>query len=247
MAKIIAVVSGKGGTGKSTVSASLALALAASGSSVLAADLDIGLRSMDILLELENKIVFDIGDVLEKKCAVEDAMAAHSRYDRLKLLCAPVSMTKSFYIPSVTALLRKASSSFDYMILDLPAGLGLSVILARELADLVAVVTVPDIITMRDTRKTVDVILSNCKKPCRLIINKVCRETMTAGGVRDLDEVMDEVGIQLFGVVPWDPYINSRFTSLKGKESRGALTERVFAAMAERVNGRYVPILVNRA
>lgn len=238
MAKIIAVVSGKGGTGKSTVSASLSLSLAALGCRVLAVDLDAGLRSLDLLLNLQDRVVFDLGDVLAGRCALADAAVPHGRYAGLKLLCAQADPSASLDTPETAELLRRAAEGFDYVILDLPAGLSLSVRLARELADLAALVTVPDRVTVRDTKRTADALLEGCRKPCRLIINKVSRDTMIAGGLKDLDELLDEVGLQLFGVIPFDPFINAH-----GK-GRAALTQRVFDAMAQRVTGRYVPILI---
>lgn len=236
MAKIIAVVSGKGGTGKSTVSAALSLSLAATGCRVLAVDLDAGLRSLDLLLDLSDRVVFDLGDVLSGRCLFEDAAVSHGQYADLKLLCPPADPSVSLDTVQAAELLRGAAQGFDYVILDLPAGLSLSVRMARELADLITVVTVPDRITVRDTRTTVDVLLAGCKKPCRLIINKVGKETMLAGGLADLDELLDEVGVQLFAVVPFDPFVNAR--------GRKQLTQRVFDAMALRITGRYVPILI---
>ena len=244
MARIIAVVSGKGGTGKSTVAASLSVSLTSLGCSVLAVDLDVGLRSLDILLSLENKLVFDIGDILEGRCDIEHALVSHERYSRLKLLCAPPDASKTFSVPHVIDLIRGAAKGFDYVILDLPAGVGLSVIMARALADLVTVVTVPDLITLRDARKTVDVLLSNCRKPCRLIINKVCRENILAGGVKDLDEVLDIVGIPLLAVIPDDPFINQTAKSQKKRERRAPFTQHVIDAAAHRIVGEYVPLLL---
>lgn len=240
MAKIISIVSGKGGTGKSTVAASLSVSLASLGCSVLAVDMDIGLRSLDLLLGLENKCVFDMGDVLAGRCDLEHAMIAHPRYGQLKLLCPPADLSKDFQVNTAVEFIKTAAKQFDYVVLDLPAGVGLSVIMAKALADLVAVVTTPDLITLRDARTTVDTLLANCRKPCRLVINKVCRENLLASGIRDLDEVMDTIGIPLLAVVPMDPYINS---GSRG-QGRASLTQRVFDAAARRVVGEYVPILI---
>lgn len=246
MAKVISIISGKGGTGKSTVAASLSLSLASLGFSVLTADLDFGLRSLDLLLGVEDRVVFDIGDVLEGRCELEKAFVTHGEISGLKLLCAPSDGYENFNDAALLALLRRAAKGYDYCILDLPAGLDFSVAVAREVSDLVAVVTVPDRIAMRDTRKTVDLLLAEGQKPCRLIINKVGRESMAAGGLQDLDEMLDTIGIQLFGVVPWDPYVNMLPPTLakpeKGK--RKVLTQKVFDAMAERITGQYIPILL---
>lgn len=246
MTKIIAVVSGKGGTGKSTISAALALALASLGKSVLAADLDAGLRSLDLLLAMENRVVYDLGDVFSGRCELSAAMAAHGEFPLLKLLCAPslpVSAGREEILPELIGALRLAAQGFEYAILDLPAGLGFAVPVARELADLAVVVATPDLVTMRDARRTVDVLFSEGRKPCRLVINKVSRETMLAGGLRDLDEMMDTVGVPLLGVIPTDHFINS---PLSGKRNCrcAELTREVFRAMARRINGEYIPLLL---
>ena len=248
MAKIIAVVSGKGGTGKSTVSAALALALAKLGKSVLAADLDAGLRSLDLLLGMEDRVVYDLGDVLAGRCELSAALTAHGAFPRLGLLCAPALPTPAGGgedFPGLTAALRAAAQGFEYAILDLPAGLGFALPIARELADLAVVVATPDLVTMRDARRTVDMLFCDGRKPCRLVINKVSRETMLAGGLRDLDEMMDVVGAPLLGVIPADEFISAPLLGTQGRKCRRAeLTGEIFAAMARRITGEYVPLLL---
>lgn len=244
MAKIISVISGKGGTGKSTVAAALSLSLAKLGCSVLAADMDTGLRSLDLLLGMENKLVFDLGDVEEGRCDLAHAMAAHDRYPHLRLVCAPADVSREFRNADAADRLRDAAREFDYLILDLPAGIGASLFFTGELADLAVIVTVPELVTLRDSRRTVDALLAKCRKPCRLVINKVCRETMLASGVRDLDEVMDLVGVPLLSVLPFDPYINAD-GSRKRDARRSVLSQQVFDAMARRVTGEYVPLMMD--
>ncbi len=131
MGKVISVVSGKGGTGKSTFSAGLSLSFAREGHNVLLVDLDIGLRSLDIMLGVEHKVVFDIGDVLDKKCKIDDAIVKHKTYTGLRLLCSPSNISKSFHIPSVIELIERIKKDYDYIILDLPAGLGLSIMMSK--------------------------------------------------------------------------------------------------------------------
>lgn len=244
LAKIISVISGKGGTGKSTISALLSQALASVGSAVLAVDLDMGLRSLDLLLGLENKVIFDIGDILAGKCAPEHALVSSEAVPGLKLLCAPLSLDKSFEPAAVAAILRQLAEGFDYLVVDTPAGLNLSVFMTKEIADLALVVTVPDIVTIRDTRKIVDILMEEERKPCRLIINKVSRGRMTAGNIQDLDQIIDTAGIPLFGVIPMDEYINSGLSNGKGRQS--AVIGKIFEAMAHRVIGQYVPIVLKK-
>lgn len=240
MAKWIAAVSGKGGTGKSTVTAGLSRALARLGCRTLAVDLDVGLRSLDLMLGVENRVVCDLGDVLSGQHPAADAVIPAA--ENLCLLCGPSSPEALADRQKLCALLRETADPFEYAVLDLPAGLGLSIELALELAELAAVVTLPDLVAMRDARLAADALLADGSLSCRLIINQVGRDTMRAGGLKDLDELLDGIGIQLFGVVPWDPCINSR--SLARRERSSPLTEKVFDAMAQRVTGRYVPIRI---
>ena len=242
MPKWIAAVLGKGGTGKSTVSAGLSRALARLGYRVLIMDLDVGLRSQDLLLGLENRVVCDLGDVLHGRRPVADALVPVDACPGMSLLCGPSSHEDTADFRQLCAALREAAAQFDYVVLDLPAGLGLSVELTLELADLAAVVTLPDLVAMRDARTAADALLERGSTACRLIINQVSRDSLRTGGLRDLDELMDGVGIQLCGVIPWDPCINSH--SASRREQQQPLTRRVFDAIAQRVIGKYVPILM---
>lgn len=244
MAKIIAVVSGKGGTGKSTISAGLGLSLAKMQHSVLMVDLDIGLRSLDILLGLENKIIFDIGDVIEKKCKLQDAIAKHKVYSALRLLCAPINVSKSFTVSKVIELVDSLKNEYDYIILDLPAGLGLSVIVAEALADLVCIVTLPDIVTLRDSQKICDELIQNPDQECKLIVNRVSKTALKTSGVADLDEVMDMVGAQLLGVIREDEWILSHLGLSETTKKISNETQRVFNAIAKRITGEYTPLIV---
>lgn len=243
MAKIIAVVSGKGGTGKSTISAGLAKAIATMGKSVLAVDLDIGLRALDIMLELQDKVVFDIGDIIDGKCSPKEAVVAHPAKRKLHLLCSPVNVSKSFNIPRIVDLIKSLSESYDYIILDLPAGLGLSVIMSREVADVVAIIATPDMVTLRDTQKIGSIIEANCSTPCRLVVNRVCKLSMQTSGIDDIDQMIDTIGAQLMAIVPEDEWINVP-EDKKPQKRNGPPTDEVFAAMAERVNGQYVPLVI---
>ncbi len=244
MGKLVSVVSGKGGTGKSTFSAGISISLAKSGKSVLLVDLDIGLRSLDIMLGLENNVVFDIGDILDDNCKIDDAMVSHQAYPSLKLLCSPLNITKSFVIPKIIELINSQKKKFDYIILDLPAGLGLSVIMAKALADLICVVTTPDAVTIRDTRKVCDVIDSNCDKELKLVINRVSKTAIKLSGLSDLDEILDTVGAPLLGILKEDEWINNSFAIRKVSKSSATQTHLAFDAMAQRIGGKYVPLVI---
>jgi len=234
MAKYIAVLSGKGGTGKSTVTAGLTRALAGLGARVLAVDMDAGLRSLDMLFSLEDKLVFDLGDVLSGRCAFPAAaVPVDGAPSAPRVCCLPKA---GMAVSDAALLLKGQSGEFDYVLLDLPAGLSYSVPAAAG-ADLAVIVTAPDRLCVRQARAAADELLRMRSMPCRLVINKVSRETVRQSGFRDLDEVMDAVGAGLFAVLPWDQEIN---------HAPSQLSLGIFRAMALRLSGRYVPLMLDK-
>lgn len=245
MAKVISVVSGKGGTGKSTFSSGLSQAMAKKGHTVLLIDLDIGLRSLDLMLGMENKIVFDIGDILERKCKIEAALTKHKIYSGLRLLCAPNSIEKSFDVVKVIDLIQLQKKAYDYIILDLPAGLGLSVMMSKALADLICIVTTPDPVTVRDAQKVCDTLASCCDIPFKIIINHINKTTMKTSGLTDLDQLLDTVGAPLLGVLKEDKWIMNPFGFNEHIPKATSETQKVFEAIADRIEDKYVPLIIH--
>lgn len=244
MARFVSVISGKGGTGKSTVSGGIAVSLAANGKKVLLIDMDIGLRALDIMLGLENAIVYDLGDVLAGRCDLEKATVSHKLYKNLRLLCSPVTVGAEFDIHALIQVIKGGGNGYDYVLLDLPAGLGFSVIAAREISDTVIVVATTDAVTMRDSRKVCDVITKGGCIELRLVVNRVSRASLKTGGVKDIDEVMDTIGIPLFGVLRDDKWIMSALGGDADSRRASPDTMRAFDAMARRLCGEYVPVVV---
>lgn len=241
MARIIAFASGKGGTGKSTVTAELSCALARYGRRVLAVDMEQELRSLDVLLGVENRVVFDFADVLSGRCSISDALTPHERYPALQLLCLSADDLPAR--EDWARLLQEENDAFDDILLDLPAGTGEAVRLAASLADLLCFVTLPDRIAARDARTLADALESTRERPARLIVNRVDRRSMKDGGFADLDELMDFVGLPLLGVIPEDRGIRSVQLGSR-KEERSLLTDTVFDAIACRIMGKYVPLIL---
>ena len=156
MGKLIAVVSGKGGTGKTTFTASVGLALAAMGRHVLCMDCDITLRNLDLALGLSDSALMDFSDVLSGSCSLADAVTTHPRYQKLDFLPAPLTFREPSY--SAAQLLRLAASireNYDFCLIDAPAGLGTGFRMATDMADSVIVVTTTDVSALRDAQHTV--------------------------------------------------------------------------------------------
>lgn len=230
MATVLSLVSGKGGTGKSTAAVGLSRALAASGKRTLVCDLDIGLPCLDLLMDLSDRVIFDWGDILAGRCSPEGALVEDA--SGAFLLPAPAVPPKDFSLSGLVDLLRSLESGFDYLLLDTPAGLGLSVVLSRSLAGLCVAVTLTDPVSVRDVQK-----LSRLLEvpPIRLLVNRVSRDRLHRSGLPDLDAVMDACGLPLLGVLPEDADL------LTGKTPHPA-----FSAMASRLSGKQVPLVVDR-
>lgn len=230
MATVLSLVSGKGGTGKSTAAVGLSRALAQSGRRTLVCDLDIGLPCLDLLMGLSDRVIFDWGDILAGRCTpqgalVEDASGAC-------LLPSPAVPPKDFSLAKLADLLRSFKDDFDYILLDTPAGLGLSVVLSRMLSDLCVAVTLLDPVSLRDVQKLTHLLEA---PPVRLLVNRLSRDSLRRSGHPDLDAVMDACGLPLLGVLPEDADLLCHKTP-----------HPVFAAMADRLAGKQVPLILDR-
>lgn len=246
MAKFIAIASGKGGTGRSTISAEIAKSYAKLGKRVLAVDLNIGFRSLDLLLGLEDNVVFDLGDVCYGKCNWRDAVVQHFNNKNLYLLCSPSSMLdyKELDIYQMLEYIKLASTNYDIVILDLPVGVGLSIISINLLADYIVLVTLPNPISIRDTKKFKEIIYPT-NRPVKLIINRVTKTNLLASKIPNLDVIIDDIGVPLIGVLPENPYINE-VLEYENSIKKPTITDDIFDAIALRLSGRYVPILIKK-
>lgn len=156
MGKIIAVVSGKGGTGKTTFTSNIGFALASMGKKVLCLDCDITLRNLDLALGLSDSALMDFSDVMSGRCTLEEAAVHHSKYPSLFLLAAPLAFDGFRVEPAqVKALMAEIREKFDFCLVDAPAGLGQGFRMATQEADHVVVVTTTDVTALRDAQRTV--------------------------------------------------------------------------------------------
>lgn len=204
MGEAIAVISGKGGTGKTTVCATVAACLAACGKRVLCIDADVGLRNLDIALGMADLSVASFTDVMSGVCTLRDA-AVHPVLEKLFLLTAPVRESESrIDIEGFGDLLKQAKREFDFCLIDAPAGLGIGFRLATCYADRCLTVTTPDLASMRDAAHTADLLQLDGKRGLYLVVNRV-RKRMFRRLEMTVDDMMDEVGLPLLGVIPEDP------------------------------------------
>lgn len=204
MGQCIAVVSGKGGTGKTSFTAGVGQALALSGQRVLCLDCDIGLRNLDLALGLTDRALMDFSDVAQNRCSLESAVVQHPRIPNLYLLTAPVRIRgRAVTIEEMTALLSTVREQYDFCLLDAPAGLGLGFQLATAAADRAVVVTTSDASSLRDAQHTVMELNRFRTGTLHLVVNRV-RKKMLKSMHATIDDAIDKAGLPLIGVVPED-------------------------------------------
>lgn len=201
MSTAICIASGKGGTGKTSLSAGLSCCLAALGNTVLALDLDLGLRNLDLVLGMTEQSVFDFTDVLAGRMALDDAVSAHPLIPGLFFLGAPLGLPKEpVTAQALSALVAQAKARYDYCVLDCPAGLGDGFRQAACAADRAIVVCTPDQTSLRDAQMTHFALRDAGVTDIRLVVNRARARISSL----PLDEIVDRTGLRLLGVVPED-------------------------------------------
>lgn len=205
MGQVIAVISGKGGTGKTSLTAGVAACLAAEGQKVLCIDCDMGLRNLDLSLGLADEATVAFTDVMDGLYTLEDAVT-HPRIPGLDLLTAPVTkLPEDVDQEAFGRLLEEVRTQYDWCLIDAPAGVGVGFQLATRYADELVVVAVADPASMRDAARAADLIelQERPDRPMRLVVNRVSRR-MYRKLRATVDDVMDGVGLPLLGIVPDD-------------------------------------------
>lgn len=243
MGKIIAVVSGKGGTGKTTFTANVGFALASMGKKVLCLDCDITLRNLDLALGLSDSALMDFSDVMSGRCTLKEAVVSHPKYPSLFLLAAPLVFGGFSVEPEqVTALMSQIRESFDYCLVDAPAGLGQGFRMATQEADHVMVVTTTDVTALRDAQRTVMELDRFPNGKVHLIVNRVAKKLLRQLHTT-IDDAMDAAGLPLLGVVPEDadiPKCLNQGTPLRDDNFYAA---RAYYNIAKRIAGYKAPLM----
>ena len=237
----IVVASGKGGTGKTSLTGGVAACLARLGHSVLCIDMDIGLRNLDISLGMTDRALMDFSDVIEGRCPLERAAAVHPDLPSLSLLTAPIHLSASVDEAGVAALLNDARAQFEFILLDAPAGLDVGFRLAACAADRGIVVATGDASSLRDAQRTAGE-LSDLKQ-VHLVVNRVAPKLLRRLRTT-IDDAMDTIGLPLIGIVPEDERVT--LSANAGKpliltSRRGAAN--AYMNIARRLEGRRIPIM----
>jgi septum site-determining protein MinD len=240
----IAVVSGKGGTGKTSFCAGVGAALAVTGLRVLCLDCDIGLRNLDLALGLSDRALMDFSDVAQNRCGLDEAVVEHPKVPGLYLLTAPArSRGRPVSEEQMGLLLREVRKRFDYCLLDAPAGLGTGFRLATCAADQCVVVTTTDASSLRDAQHTVMELGRFPARKLHLVVNRV-RKKVLRQLHSTIDDAIDKAGLPLLGVVPEDVHLLvclNQGVPLLLADSKAAAA--AYRNIARRIQGERVPLL----
>ena len=243
--KVVTITSGKGGVGKTTTTANLGIALARIGKRVVVIDADIGLRNLDVVMGLENRIVYDLVDLIEGRCHAQQAMIKHKSLPELYLIPAAQSRDKTAISPAdMVQLANKLRQDFDFILIDSPAGIERGFRNAVAPADEVLIVTNPEVSAVRDADRIIGLIEADDKGPARLVLNRVKIEMVRRGEMLSADDVTDILAIKLIGIVPEDdaviPSSNSGVPVTLNDRSRAGMA---FTNIARRLTGQKVPFM----
>ena len=245
MSEVIVVTSGKGGVGKTTTTANLGVGLSLLGKKVVLIDTDIGLRNLDVVLGQENRIVYDLVDVVRGECDLKRAAIRDKRFEGLFLIPAAQTTDKDAVSPAqMKELCQKLKEEYDFVVIDCPAGIEQGFKNAIAGADKAVVVTTPDISAVRDADRIVGLLEQNGIFYHRVIINKIRPELVKRGQMLSIDEVLNILSIDLLGVIPDDGDVIASAT--KGEPvvcKKKSLAGRGYLNICERLTGKNVQLL----
>ncbi len=246
MSRVIVVTSGKGGVGKTTTTANLGMALAKRGRKVIVIDADFGLRNLDLLLGLENRVVYTAVDVLAGQCRLEQALVKDKRFPNLMLLPAAQNRTKDAVKPDqMKQLVNALTKAFHYVLVDCPAGIEMgfqnAIIAAKE----ALIVTTPEIAAVRDADRVIGLLEANNIKQVRLIVNRLRPAMVQANDMMTVEDVQEILAIPLIGIVPDDERVI--VSTNKGEplvlSETPSLAGTAFDNIARRLEGETVAFL----
>ena len=244
-AKIVTITSGKGGVWKTTATANISVALAQLGQKVVCIDSDIGLRNLDVVLGLENRIVYDLVDVIEGRCRIRQAMIKDKRFEGMYLIPAAQTRNKNAVSPSdMIQLCNEIREEVNWILIDSPAGIERGFKNAIAPAEEVLVITNPDVSAVRDADRIIGIIESEEKGPARLIINRLNPEMIRRGEMLDAGDVLELLAVKLIGIVPEDEKV-LRSTNI-GKPvvtHEKSIAGQAFRNIARRMMGDDIPLI----
>ena len=245
MSEVIVITSGKGGVGKTTTTANIGTGLALADKRVVLVDADIGLRNLDVVMGLENRIVYDLIDVTEGNCRLKQALIRDKRYEKLFLLPAAQTRDKNAVSPEqMRQLCKDLIEDFDYVLIDCPAGIEQGFRNAIAGADRAIIVTTPEVSAVRDADRIIGLLESEGKSNPKLIVNRIRPRMVKKGDMMDIDDIVDILAIDLVGVIPEDEYIVvSTNRGEPAVTNPSSLAGKAYKNIVQRLMGEEVPFL----
>ncbi len=245
MGEVIVVTSGKGGVGKTTATANIGTGLASMGYTVVLVDADIGLRNLDVVLGLENRIVYDMVDVTSGNCRLRQALIKDKRLEGLHLLPAAQTRDKTAVNPDqMRELCMELQKEFDYVVIDCPAGIEQGFRNAIAGAGKAIVVTTPEVSAVRDADRVIGLLEAADLREPKLIINRIRPKMVRQGDMMSIEDIIDILAIDLLGVIPEDEMIV--ITTNRGEAvvlDQGSRSGQAFRNVTRRIQGEDVPLM----
>ncbi len=245
MSEVIVITSGKGGVGKTTTTANIGAGLALLGKKVVLIDADIGLRNLDVVMGLENRIVYNVIDVVEGSCRLKQALIKDKRFDNLYLLPAAQTRDKSAITPQqMRKLCSGLKEEYDYVLIDCPAGIEQGFKNAIAGADKAIVVTTPEVSAIRDADRIIGLLEANELRNPSLIVNRIRTQMVKRGDMLSIDDVVDVLAVHLIGAIPDDEQIvisTNNGDPIVGTQS--VLSGKAFTNICKRILGEDVPFI----
>lgn len=237
--KVIVITSGKGGVGKTTATASIGAALALEGKSVAVVDMDIGLRNLDVVMGLENRIVFNVVDAVRDKCKIRQAAIKDRRIDSLYLIPASQSDNKDALRPEdMRQFCAKLRKEFDFVLIDCPAGIEQGFENSIAAADEAVVICTPEVSSVRDADRVIGLLYARSVTP-KLVVNRIVPQMVERGDMLSHEDVAEVLSIELIGLIEMDENVvvatNTGVPLVLRKDSKAG---EAFRRIALRLNGR---------
>ena len=243
MSEVIVITSGKGGVGKTTTSANVGTGLAMLGKRVVLIDTDIGLRNLDVVMGLENRIIYNLVDVIEGNCRMKQALIRDKRYPDLFLLPSAQTRDKSSVSPGqMIKLVEDLREEFDYILLDCPAGIEQGFRNAIAGADRALIVTTPEVSAIRDADRIIGLLEASGVGRMDLIINRIRSDMVRRGDMMSVDDVMDILAIPLMGTIPDDEAIVISTNQGEPLVGLGSTAGQAYLDICRRILGESIPM-----
>lgn len=244
MGEVIVITSGKGGVGKTTTTANIGAGLSQMDKKVVIIDTDLGLRNLDVVMGLENLIVYNLVDVIEGKCRLKQALIRDRRYENLYLLPSAQTKDKTAINPGqMKKLTSELREEFDYVLLDCPAGIEQGFLNAISGADRAFVVTTPEVSAIRDADRIIGLLEDNKLHDIELIINRIRMDMVKRGDMMSVDDVTEILSVPLLGIIPDDEQVvigTNQGIPVIGMDS---LAGSAYRNISARILGEEIPFL----